>query len=125
MRGQVESFEMLMVAAIMVIVMGMVLPNLIGVKELVLGGEQNMLEQKYLSSIASKVEKVYLMGSGSMLVQEIDSAEGFSVFGSGNEIRVGEGVKEVRADLSAFACENAKEKVVIENKNGLVTVSCS
>ena len=125
MRGQVAGFEMLMITAIMVMVMGMVLPNLIGVKELVLGGGQNMLEQKYLSSIASKIEKVYLMGDGAMLVQEIDSAQGFPVSGSGNEINVGEGKKTVRADLKNSTCANAKETVTITNENGLVTVSCS
>lgn len=105
-RGQVVSFEMLMIATIMLVVMGLILPKLVMVKEIVTEGENRQLAEKYLNSIANRAEMVYVMGEGAVMYEFIHTSSRIELWGSGNriEVRAGDFSKErnVSAKIEEF-----------------------
>jgi hypothetical protein len=105
-RGQVVSFEMLMITTIMLIVMGLILPQLVTVNGLVEAGETRQLAEKYLNSLANKIEMAYVMGEGAVMYEFVNTASQIGVEGGGNELSVSVNgfskTREVNAELDDF-----------------------
>ena len=124
-KGQVVSFEMLMITTIMLVVMGLILPRLVTVKELVTEGESRQLAEKCL-----KVEMIYVMGEGAVMYEHVHAPSQIEFSGEGNEITVSTGgfskSRNVSAQLTSFEFNVSGDvRITLRVQNGNVNLSSS
>ena len=129
-KGQVVSFEMLMITTIMLVVMGLILPKLVAVKEIVTEGESRQLAEKCLNSLANKVEMIYVMGEGAVMYEHVHAPSQIEFYGSGNEITVSTGgfskSRNVSAQLTGFEFNvSGDARITLQVQNGDVNLSSS
>lgn len=100
-KGQMVSFEMLMIFTILLAAMGLILPHAIRLKDAVFVGQNLKNLEKVGYSLANKIECVYLQGEG---------AESFERFVITQDANIS---KEVYYDKTKILLESGGKRVEV------------